>query len=448
MRRAIFLLLFMGLGCEEPESTSAVEPGEALPGGATTNTLLLGRNAFLRPIETLDPIREAAFFAGNSLFNQAWVQAPSSTTRRDGLGPLFNARSCAGCHLRDGRGRPPDPDAPDALGLLVRLSRPDGTPDPVYGGQLQPFALPEVPAEGRVRIETTVISGMYGDGTPYERLMPTYHLEAPGYGPFDPDLRLSPRVAPAMIGLGLLEAIPQASLEALADPDDADQDGISGRPSRVIDPETGEETLGRFGWRAEQATVRSQAAAAFRGDLGITTPVFPEHACTPTQAECQASEPGGAPEIEVVDFDKVVLYSQTLAVPVRRGHDQPYVLRGKEVFAQLGCQDCHTPSHLTGPAALPELEGHLIWPYTDLLLHDLGPELADAVSAEWRTPPLWGLGLLPAVNGHQRLLHDGRARGFAEAILWHGGEALASREAFRTASAGARADLIHFLESL
>jgi len=258
-----------------------------------------------------------------------------------------------------------------------------------------------------------------------------------------------------MVGMGLLEAIPEARLRELADPGDADGDGISGRLGQVWDAATGAPAVGRFGWKAEQPSVRAQVTGAFLGDIGITTGPRPVQECSVAQAECLAAPAGGAPELADDLLDKVVLYSQTLAVPVRTRWDDAEVLRGKALFARAGCAGCHTPSHLTrADAALPELAGQRIFPYTDLLLHDLGEALSDrrpvfaAAGSEWRTAPLWGLRLIAAVNQHERLLHDGRARGVAEAILWHGGEAVAAREAFRMMAADERAALLAFVGSL
>ena len=311
---ACALLAASLLACGDPRAP--IEPGEENPGGATTNTLLFGRNAFIRPATNLSDAHEQTFHAGNSLFNSPWVEAPASTTRRDGLGPHFNARSCAACHLRDGRGAPPEGDEP-FLGLLIRLHvpGPDGTvlPDPTYGGQIQPFALPALPAEATPRVTYTERPGRYADGEPYTRLEPTYTLDNVAHGPLDPTTRLSPRGAPAVIGLGLLEAIPPARLLALADPDDADGDGISGRIQTVWHIEAGTLAIGRFGWRAEQPTVRQQAAAALAGDIGITSPLFPAENCAPPQTDCRA-QPSGAEanetEIKPADLDQLVLYSQ------------------------------------------------------------------------------------------------------------------------------------------
>jgi len=440
----------------EGPTPAELEDGEWLPGGEVgTNALLLGVNSFKMPMPGLSEEHEALFYSGNSWFNQSFVSAPATTTTRDGLGPLYNATGCSSCHFNDGRGAPPEDGLAPLAGLLLRLSTASGDPDPVYGGQLQDVGILGVPPEAVPRIVWTAVSGSHDDGTPYELLAPDYLLESPTHGPFAIDLQVSPRVAPQMIGLGLLDAVPEAHLLAASDPDDLDGDGISGRPQWSEHPITGEVALGRFGWKGEAIDVEVQSAGAFNGDLGLTSDLFPVDDCTSVQTECLAAPDGGSPEIEGYILERVVLYSRTLAVPARRAWDDDDVLLGKGVFAWLGCGDCHTPSHTTGTfAPLPELEGQTIWPYTDLLLHDMGEGLADhrpvgeASGREWKTPPLWGLGLVPDVNGHTRYLHDGRARSLEEAILWHGGEAEAAADGFRALPVEERQALLRFLEDL
>jgi len=420
-----------------------LDPYEWLPGGDTTNTVLLGPNAFLRPAANLTDEHEQDFYSGNSFFNQAWVEAPASTDARDGLGPLFNARSCSGCHFRDGRASPPEDGQAPFIGLLLRISVPGAdrpVPDPVYGEQLQDIGVEGVPPEASPSVQWEEVDGL---------LHPTYTLAEPAWGPLSEDLMVSPRVAPHMVGLGLLEAVPEERLYELADPDDSDGDGISGR---IQMDEEGR--IGRFGWKAEAATIEAQAAGAFSGDMGLTSRVIPTDDCTIEQPECLEQTTGGEPEVTDDIFDLVVLYSRAVAVPVRRQADDGEVLRGKQVFHDIGCASCHTPSHTTGAAALPEFEDQLIWPYTDLLLHDMGPGLADerpvgeASGQEWRTPPLWGVGLFDEVNGHTRYLHDGRARSIEEAILWHDGEAGDSREAYQALEVDDQQSLITFVEDL
>jgi CxxC motif-containing protein (DUF1111 family) len=299
------------------------------------------------------------------------------------------------------------------------------------------------------------VPGQYGDGTPYSLRRPAYRLEELAFGSLDPRTMISPRTAPVMIGLGLLEAVDEAQLLALADEMDADGDGISGRPNRVWDPVAQATRLGRFGWKANQPGLVQQNAGAFLGDLGITSALFPAENCPAPQAACAAAITGGTPELDGDKLEAVTYYSSLLAVPARRDFEDPEVLRGKAMFRAAGCASCHVPTLVTSAAAaLPELAGQTIRPYTDLLLHDLGDDLADgrpdflAGGREWRTPPLWGIGLVGVVNDHTQLLHDGRARDLAEAVLWHGGEAEAAREAFRTMARADRDALVRFLESL
>ncbi len=460
-RRGRFGLVVIALlGCENSTvQVASLEPGEELPGGETTQLLYVGSNAFSLPAANILEEHESPFYSGNSFFSQPWVTAPASTTARDGLGPLYNANACAACHFKDGRGAPPASADEVPVGLLFRANMVDADgiwlgPDPRYGGQLQPFAVLGVTGEVRPSVTMTATGGSYADGSNFELLTPDVELLEFGYGPLDRRTRLSGRTAPIMIGLGLLESIPRERLEALADPDDDDGDGISGR-LQILDGGLEGELLGRFGWKAEAATVRLQSAGAFAADIGITSSAKPDQPCTSTQTACAASPSGGSPEIDDETFAKVVLYSSLLAVPARRGADDEDVLRGKQLFAELACAGCHVPSHTTdASSALSELHNQLIWPYTDLLLHDMGPGLADGVPAarasgqEWRTPPLWGLGLIETVNHHDRLLHDGRARGVAEAILWHGGEAAMSAEGFRSLPEDDRTALIRFVESL
>lgn len=417
-----------------------------------------GANAFGHPLPALDAEERRAFAVGNAFFKENWVTPPASTAGRDGLGPLFNARSCSSCHLRDGRGCPPLGEEGSSAGLLFRagVAGPGGDrPHPVYGGQLQDAAVLGVAPEAHVRTELTAVPGEYADGEAYELARPRYVLERAAYGDPGPELRLGPRVASQLVGLGLLEAIPEQALLAQEDPEDADGDGISGRAHRVRSARSGEPALGRFGWKATQPTVEEQVAAAFVNDIGITSSLFPREVVTPEQARRFEPVSGGAPELSDHKLQRVTLYCQVLAVPAQRDALDPRVILGAQLFDELGCARCHTPQWTTGEQEeIPTLAGQEIRPYTDLLLHDMGAELADekqdgeARPAEWRTPPLWGIGLVETVNGHTRFLHDGRARDLAEAILWHGGEAEAAREAFRALPAEERGALLSFLRSL
>jgi CxxC motif-containing protein (DUF1111 family) len=456
--------------CDDAPRFTQAEPGEALSGGnATVNKS--DRNAFSLPSANLSPARRLDFSVGNSFFRSPWVIAPSTTTARDGLGPLFNTNACQNCHIKDGRGHPPEPGDSNAVSMLVRLSLPDDPahedfirkngvlPEPTYGGQLQDMAVPGVAPEGRVRIEYEPMPIRFRDGTQVELRKPTLRITQLGYGPMHPQTRASVRVAPPMIGLGLLEAIPDAAILANADPDDRDGDGISGRPNWVWDDALQKVALGRFGWKAGQPTLNQQNIHAFSGDMGLTTSLRPFDDCTPTQTDCLAAPngngPNGEPEVSDNILRLVLFYSRNLAVPARREVEKPQVLAGKNLFYKAGCQQCHTPQFKTAHnAAEPEQANQVIRPYSDLLLHDMGEELADnrtefqATGREWRTPPLWGIGLTEKVSGHTQFLHDGRARTLLEAVLWHGGEAQAAQRQVLAFDAEQRAALLAFLNSL
>lgn len=439
---------------------SGYEPGEEWSGGTGT-VFDVSVNAFSFPSRTITSAHNTAFAAGNSLFRQNWVEAPASSEARDGLGPLFNARSCGGCHAQDGRAAPPTTLGAPLGGLLFRLSVGQGAGGapighPAYGDQLQPQGITAVPGEGTVWVHyRDSLAGFLAGGAQVALAVPDYAFAQLGYGVLGPETQVSPRIAPQMCGMGLLEAIPAADILSREDPADQDADGISGRANWVPHAQSGLLMLGRFGWKANAPTVQHQVAAAFVGDMGITSSLFPQQNCTPAQPACANSPNGGQPEISDEHLGFVTLYSQLLAVPGRRNWLEPQVLRGKALFTQVGCAACHTPRWVTGNVpGLPELSHQTIWPYTDLLLHDMGPALADhradylATGTEWRTPPLWGLGLVPTVNGHTRLLHDGRARNAEEAILWHGGEAQAAANAYRQLAPPDRDALLQFLNSL
>lgn len=445
---------------EPVETELAYDEDHRLLGGQTTifNTT---PNAFAQPAPGLERMDELFFFVGNSFFNQNWVTAPASTTARDGLGPMFNARSCAGCHFKDGRGRPPEFVGETPTGFLIRLSIPGEDlhhaplPEPTYGGQFQDQAVMNVPAEGKIQITYEEIKGEFADGTSYTLRQPTYELVDLAYGEMHPEVMMSPRVGNQVIGLGLLEAIPEATILSLADPNDRDEDGISGRPNYVWDAYNNRMALGRFGWKANQPHLTQQVAGAFNGDMGITTGLFSGDNCTASQVACQNTQHGGLPEIDDDDFLKVVLYVSSLSVPAQRDWDNETVLQGQAIFNSVGCAGCHTPQLDTGiHPTIPALSQQKIYPYTDLLLHDMGEGLSDnrpdfqATGSEWRTPPLWGIGLFETVNKHTTYLHDGRARNLMEAILWHGGEAEAAKENVLTLTAAEREALIAFLNSL
>jgi len=449
------------VACQGQLDRTSLEPSSrsAGPGGELTSSLLDGQ-AFAQRAPNSGRDSQLFFNSGQGFYYQPWLPPPSPIATRTGLGPLYDASACAECHPAGGRGRPPlEPDEP-FQGLVLKLGTgqqgPSGEPEPdrVYGEQLQTLGVEGVRPEGTPQLDYSTLAGSYPDGTGYQLSSPTYRINRLQYGPTEAQLALSPRVAPATIGLGLLEAIDESRLAQLEDPDDADGDGVSGRLNRVWDRQRGHVSVGRFGWKAEQPNLRQQIAAALSVDLGVTSQLYPRSDCTELESDCGSSD-GAQPELAERVLDRIESYLRLLAVPQRRAAADPAVQQGQALFARAGCDRCHVPRHVTSAdAALPELQSQVIWPYTDLLLHDLGPGLADtrpsflAAGSEWRTPPLWGLGLYRTVNGHQRLLHDGRADGVAQAVLWHDGEAAASRDEFETFTADERAQLIEFVQSL
>lgn len=456
--------VFLVWGCrkdDEDSSTSNTSTEDGMLAGSFT-IYDDSPSAFSFPGTPVSNENDLRFYNGNSLFKKAWVAYGASTTARDGLGPTFNSNNCSGCHLMDGRGRAPEYFGEKSSGFLVRLSVPgmgsDGgpIPEPTYGGQLQnQSVMDSVPVEGEVRVTYQIQTGTYPDGTPYELQVPTYAFENLGFGPMSADVLTSPRVANQMIGLGLLEAISDNDILALADESDADGDGISGKPNYVWNIEQGRATLGRFGWKANQPNIKQQVAGAFHGDIGITSSLFPVNNCPDPQNVCANAIGDTALEIEDHTLSDVVLYSSVLGVPRQRDYNTTDVIEGKKLFKQIGCVKCHNDNYTTGiHPEIPELSGINIHPYTDMLLHDMGPGLADerpdyeANGNEWRTAPLWGIGLFNVVNNHTNYLHDGRARNVEEAILWHGGEAEQVKNQFMNLSASQRAQLITFLNSL
>jgi CxxC motif-containing protein (DUF1111 family) len=463
-----------------PADFTKPERFEAKPGGAATVRRRADADAFSQPSANIGFDGELDFKLGNGLFKKLWVSSPASTLASDGLGPVFNARSCQRCHLKDGRGHPPEGPQDNRVSMFLRLSVPfEGPemteaeaylaslggalarPEPTYGGQLQDVAVLGHAAEGQMQIAYTEEVVPLSGGEEVLLRHPRYTVGDLGYGPMAADVMLSPRVAPPMLGLGLIEAIPAADILAHADPEDADGDGISGRAQVVWSLEYDAPMLGRFGWKAGNPTVREQSAGAFAGDIGISSPLFPAPGgdCTPAQTSCLAGPHGDGDargtEVDAEGLDLVTFYSRNLALPERVALDDPQVLRGKQVFHVSGCAACHVPKFVTHRLAEDSAQSfQLIWPHSDFLLHDMGEGLADhrpeglATGREWRTAPLWGIGLTEQVNGHSYFLHDGRARSLLEAVLWHGGEAQPARDRVVSMPPEDRAALIRYLESL
>jgi len=432
------------------------------PAGGELTVSDTSANAFSRPAPNLDDAGLLLHKMGRGEFARRF--SPAGATSSPGLGPIFNADACIACHPRHGRGRAVDEQGRATDDILLRLSIPgtiSSTSGPVpvsgWGIQVQTDAVAGVSPEARVAIAYQEVEGEYADGTRYSLREPTYRMERP-YLSRPADALLSPRVAPPLHGLGLLEAIPEDRLAELADPSDADGDGISGKLNRVWNAKLQRTEAGRFGWKATNPSLRQQTASAYHQDIGVTSGARPaESSADQNQYDGYNDEP----EITSAQLDATVFFLKTLAVPARRDTDDPAVQRGKQLFMDpvsdggAGCAACHTPTHKTAADAEPsQVAGQTIHPYTDLLLHDMGPALADdrpvfeAGGQEWRTPPLWGIGLTEAVSGHTEMLHDGRARSIAEAILWHGGEAEGSREVFRAMPREDREALLRVLRSL
>ena len=465
------LLLAVPLQANTSPANTDPANTEELTGGATT-VWADGKNAFSFPAANLSDEERTRFAIGNSFFKRNWVEAPASTKVRDGLGPHFIARSCGGCHALDGRGRPPEVSQGRHAALvemLVRLSVPgtaklqDGVvPEPTYGDQFNNAAIQGVKPEGDVVLRYSPVRGRFADGTPYTLQQPKISFKNLNYGPMSPQVLTSARVAPQLMGIGLLEAIPEADILKNAADQAAAGGAVKGQVNRVWDGVAQQSRIGRFGWKANVASIAHQTAGAFRGDIGITSYLAPQESCTPVQKDCLQAERGGhgdSHEIDQATLENVVFYQAVLAPVARRNVNDPQVRAGQALFAQAQCVACHRPSYTTGAGpnpsmTSPALSGQTIWPYTDLLIHDMGPGLADgradfqASGSQWKTPALWGLGLIKEVNGHSRLLHDGRANGVLEAVLWHDGEAQSAKQQVLKMSKAERAALVKFVESL
>ncbi|MBV2089951.1 MAG: hypothetical protein KUF72_03615 [Candidatus Thiodiazotropha sp. (ex Ctena orbiculata)] len=469
-------------GCSNSAAPS-LSSSESLPGGETSVSIQPFAS-FQLPAENLPQARHPDFHAGKALAHQPWVRAPTITTARDGLGPLYNARTCLFCHINGGRSQMPESPDRELIGPFVRISIPGKdkiqgvVPEPVYGDQLQTQSVAlshqlrqvsqlkkvslraeEVKPEAYIYIDWQHSTFTYPDRTQVNLRRPKPRITKLAYGELNADTMFSLRNSPPIHGTGLLELIPQTAIDKLADPQDSNGDGISGRVNQVWDFEQARTVPGRFGLKANRANnLRIVTAAAFTGDVGITNPLFPQQPCTEAQTRCLKTVNGNGEEgVEIPDnlLSLVTDFLRNIGVPKRSGWNSEPVLAGRELFYQTGCQECHHPDYTTAESSqMPHLSKQKIWPYTDLLLHDMGPDLADgrpdyqASGSEWRTPPLWGVGLREAVNGSNNLLHDGRARTVEEAILWHGGEAKLVRQHFVNLKADQRQLLIEFVESL
>lgn len=490
MRAIFFICMFtygsiaLLTGCDlSPKQASKAAPvlsaEESKPGG-DTSVSYKPFPSFELPAANLPAEKRPLFYAGKALAHQPWVKAPTITDARDGLGPLYNARTCLMCHTKGGKGFIPDTNKVPIMGTLVRLSKPgfdkiNGViPHPVYGDQIQgqstslahqlrhsqkPGSIAhDVAPEAYVYINWQTKIFTYPDQHTITLRKPELDFRNLGYGPFGEDTLFSLRVAPSIHGMGLLELIDQQDLDNMSDPEDKNNDGISGRSNLVWDVEQQKTVKGRFGLKANKASLKMQVAGAFANDLGISNSLFPQQPCSKQQIACNQLTTGNDKKgVEIADhlLDLVTDFNRNLAPVIRRNFNDKDVNLGREYFYQVGCQTCHQPDFKTQASDLyPHLANQNIWPYSDLLLHDMGDDLADyrsdylATGSEWRTAPLWGVGLQEDVNGSKALLHDGRAETIEEAILWHGGEASAVKSRFILLPKTEREALIKFVNSL
>jgi CxxC motif-containing protein (DUF1111 family) len=473
-----------------PKLDSQPLPDDALLGGQASvsyNYSEEPHRAFQQTANNIGIANMQRFVEGRRLFHTSFLDGkhsespevnPVFTQHANQLGARFNEVRCLGCHTLNGRSPAPTIGAPlNKMGVLVAAASTSTavTPDATYGLNVQQQARTAGAPDHSVSVQSydkTVRK--LADGEQVELQKPVYAFKGPVPAQF------SVRQAPQVIGMGLLEALDETTILALADPDDKNGDGVRGVPNWSIDPETGERHLGRFGWKAGKGSVRQQAASAFILDIGITTPAYKSTSCQRGAADCKTSAATLA--VSEVELGRLASYIQLLGVPAQRKYPSGYtdgtvtppehdlteatrarIDQGGKLFAQAACTSCHAAELKTGrnhPFA--ELRNQVIHPYTDLLLHDMGPELADTMTEGqanpnmWRTQPLWGLGSLKYVQKGTgqadpqsvRYLHDGRARTLMEAIGWHGGEASGSRAQFEAMSKAARDAVIAFLESL
>ncbi len=455
---SLLFAFFTLISCSNNDSEEVYEDlpnlEERLFAGGQTTVFLTSSNSFSTPATNLNSADLATHLDGDANFETVFVTAPANIN--PGLGTIFNNSSCVACHPKDGRSAFPI-DLSARSGFFLRTSLPGtdphGGPKPVpgFGTQIQNQAIFGYQPESKFQVAFSDIIETLADGTQIILRKPTYHL-IDTYISFPSNAMLSPRLASPVFGLGLLEAISESYILQNQDINDANGDGISGKANYVYDVVTGTSKIGRFGWKANTASVIEQSAGAYNGDMGITSYLFPQ--------ESSFGQTNGNdnlfddPEIENEILDDVNFYCQTLAVPAPRNIANTNVRHGAKIFEQLECAKCHIPKMQTGSSSISALANQTIYPYSDMLLHDMGENLADnrpdflATGNEWKTRTLWGIGLTQVVNGHTNFLHDGRAKNITEAILWHGGEAQNAKNKFKQLSAKDRNDLLEFINSL
>lgn len=424
--------------------------------GGDGTVFVTDATAFDRLIANGTPGMQVLHDQGRQIFFQEFVEY--GTGEFDGLGPLFIQTSCGGCHPGNGRSQPPLTEVDYNSGLLMRFSLagsgPNGEPNPVpgYGTQLQNRSIDGVAPEAHFLFYYNIFNETYADGSNFPMHDPVFNV-IDQYTPMPPNVLFTLRNGSPVYGLGLLEAVSDEEILSRVDETDDNVDYISGRANYVWNVKSQQFEIGKLGWKASNPTIEQQTAGAFHEDMGVTSEGYFETEIGEGQSNSTTGF-GPEPDVEESVIDQVSYYLRTLAVPAPRNLDDPQVMHGRQIFYDLNCNGCHTPQLTTGNSAIPQLANQTIYPYTDLLIHDMGEILADgrpdfdASTNEWRTPPLWGLGLTAIVNPNARYLHDGRASSIEEAILWHGGEAHWAKEYFKSLPAEDREALLAFLNAL
>lgn len=452
----IGIALFLS-GCNEDNTSSSSEgdaPSSAItpdikwsPAGGSATISADTPHPFLQIMPNLPSNILGGVSPGRELFITEWTPANEGRALFDGLGPIFNANACTQCHSSEGRKPIYGTHGTLSDAILFRVGNTQGYAHPYYGGQLQHQSIdPSISAEGKVTYEITSASSSYPAGI-------QFYFQPNNMNIALDDSKISGRISPQLVGMGLIDLIPEADIIAAADPDDVDNDGISGRVHYVYDTYA-QKRVGRFGWKGINSSLRHQNANAMSEDMGLTTTAFMDPNCTVNQPICWTSDNGGSPEVSDSSLDAVTDFMTALAVPERRIEDLTAFNQGAALFDKVGCSNCHTPLQRTGDSQrFPLLSQQKIYPYTDLLLHDMGPGLDDGVkeknaeSYEWRTPPLWGIGIV-ARDPEARFLHDGRASSLKQAILWHGGEAQNAKLNFERLPSEDKQKLLNFLNGI
>ena len=468
MHRLFFFIIFIFFFSI---SISKTDEDSFFSGGETTN-IANNKNAFSLVAKNLEEYLKIDFLVGNALFERIWEDAQvSKNDTKDGLGPFFSASSCEQCHSGDGRGHLPDENFGDidSISAVIQIGWAKKgkiellkyIPDPVYGSQISEFSVKNVLKEADIIFKYDYKPEMFNNGIIVELRKPTILLKNLNYGKIGEDTKFSARIAQPIIGLGLIESISDLDILSNEDELDLNKDGISGKANRVWDIISNKETIGRFGWKASQPTVYQQIADAFFNDMGLSNTLHKNPSnCSTFQTICNQIPNGNSVEyndLEVSNeqLDLITFYSKQLGVPARRNINDKDVIAGKKIFYELSCHSCHVEKFQTSNnAEYNNLKKQTIYPYSDFLLHEMGEGLADSLSEflangnEWRTPPLWGLGLTETVSGRQSYLHDGRARTITESILWHGGEAEEIKKDFLKLDVIQLNSILKFLESL